>query len=46
MDFNFFNKAVASVSVCIMGMFSMHVTNNNVGIGWAILGIAFIWSND
>jgi len=44
MDLNFYNKAIASISVCTMGAISMEITNGNTGIGWAIVGIAIIWS--
>ena len=47
MDFNFYNKAIASISVCAVGTFSMYMNNGNVGIGWiTILVIAIIWRDE
>ena len=40
-----FGKAIASISVCAAGAFSMHISNGSTGIGWAILGIFIIWAS-
>lgn len=45
MDMQFFNKGIATISVCGLGAFSMYVTNGATGIGWAILGMFLIWSD-
>ena len=37
------SRAIASVAVCGMGGYVMHLTNGTTGIGWAILGIFIIW---
>ena len=41
--FSYRAKAIASISVCILGGVSMYITNGSTGIGWAILGLMFIW---
>ena len=41
--FSYKAKAVASLGVCFLGAVSMYVTNGETGIGWAILGLMFIW---
>lgn len=39
-------RAVATISVSIMGAVSMYVTAGKTGAGWAILGILIIWSGN
>lgn len=36
-------KALASVACCCMGAYVMRLTEGQTGIGWAILGLIFIW---
>ena len=36
-------KGLATIGVCAMGAFVMWLTNGRTGIGWAILGMLFIW---
>jgi hypothetical protein len=38
-------KAIASIAVCAMGAFCMHITDGYTGVGWAILGILLIWGS-
>ena len=40
----YFAKSIASIAVCSMGAYCMYLTNGQTGIGWAILGLFFIWS--
>lgn len=37
-------KTIASVAVCAMGAYAMMVSKGETGIGWAILGLALVWS--
>lgn len=37
------SKAIASVAVCLMGSWSMLVSKGKTGVGWAVLGLIFIW---
>ena len=37
-------KMVTSIAVCGMGGFCMWVTSGKTGIGWAILGLFFVWA--
>ena len=37
-------KALASIAVCALGAISMYVTLGSTGVGWALLGLYFIWS--
>ena len=36
-------QAIASVSICAAGAFSMYITKGRTGIGWAVLGLVIIW---
>lgn len=42
---NIWAKAIASVAVCGMGAYTMCLTGGKTGVGWAILGLFFIWSS-
>ena len=44
MDINAISKAVASIAVCGLGAVSMCWTGDDIGIGWAMLGIFLIWA--
>lgn len=37
------NKGIATIAVCVLGIYSMYVSNGQTGIGWAILGVFLIW---
>ena len=43
MDLLYICKGVASIAVCVLGGYCMFLTEGNTGIGYAILGIFFIW---
>jgi hypothetical protein len=36
-------KALASIAVCFAGAYCMKITKGQTGIGWAVLGLLFIW---
>jgi len=36
-------KGLASIAVCALGVASMYISNGATGVGWAILGLLFIW---
>jgi hypothetical protein len=36
-------KGIASIAVCVAGAYCMKITGGQTGIGWAILGLFFIW---
>jgi hypothetical protein len=36
-------RAIASVSVCVLGMVAMYLSDGLTGVGWAVLGLFFIW---
>jgi hypothetical protein len=36
-------KTIASVAICFAGAYCMKITNGTTGIGWAVLGLLFIW---
>ena len=38
-----FNRGLATVAVCSAGAYCMYLTEGATGIGWAILGLIFIW---
>lgn len=38
-------KAIASIAVCSLGAYCMYTSNNETGIGWAILGLFIIWNS-
>lgn len=40
----YFGKGIATLGVCGLGAWSMSVTGGKTGIGWAILGVLFIWA--
>jgi hypothetical protein len=40
-----FEKGLASIAVCLIGAYSMRITDGGTGVGWAILGLMFIWAN-
>lgn len=40
---NYIGRGLASVAVCALGAYCMHVTNGSTGVGWAILGLFLIW---
>jgi len=40
---DFVGKAIGSIAVCMLGFYSMKLTNGRTGIGWAILGLTLIW---
>jgi len=42
----YIGKGIASVSVCAVGAYSMYVSNGSTGIGWAMLGVWFIWASE
>jgi len=46
MNINSINLArgIASVAVCILGMYCMKITGGETGVGWAILGVFLIWA--
>lgn len=46
MDFNFFNKGMATIVVYALGGLSMEITDGDTGIGWDILDVLLIWRND
>jgi hypothetical protein len=37
-------RGLASVAVCSLGAWCMYMSKGETGIGWAILGLALIWS--
>jgi hypothetical protein len=37
------SKVISSIAVCAMGCFVMWLTKGETGVGWAILGLMFIW---
>ena len=37
-------RGLASIAVCAAGAFVMSITDGATGIGWAILGLFFIWA--
>ena len=39
----YLNKGMASIAVCALGAYCMYITNGRTGVGWAILGLMFIW---
>lgn len=41
--FSYKSRATASVAVCLLGVASMHFSGGETGVGWAILGLMFIW---
>jgi len=41
--FSYKSKAISSIAVCLLGGFCMWLTGGQTGVGWAILGLAFIW---
>lgn len=44
MSWYYLAKGMASVGVCLAGAFSMYVSKGTTGIGWAVLGLFFIWA--
>ena len=36
-------KGLATIGVCILGGFCMYVSKGETGVGWALLGVLFIW---
>jgi hypothetical protein len=38
-----YNKGLATLAVCALGALSMYLSDGQTGIGWAILGMLFIW---
>ena len=36
-------RTISTIAVCFLGGFTMWLTDGQTGIGWALLGIAFIW---
>lgn len=38
-----FCRALATFAVCGMGGWCMYITDGATGVGWAILGVLFIW---
>ena len=36
-------RGLATIGICILGGFSMWVSGGETGVGWAIVGIIFIW---
>ena len=42
MDINI-AKAIASIAICVAGAYCMKITKGDTGIGWAVLGLIFIW---
>lgn len=39
----YFAKGCATIAICLLSAFSMHLTNGETGIGWAVLGLFAIW---
>jgi hypothetical protein len=39
----YIGKGLASIAVCAMGAYCMWLTDGKTGVGWAILGMLFIW---
>ena len=37
-------KAIASIAVMAGGAYCMKITKGETGIGWALVGIFFIWA--
>ena len=37
-------KALATVAVCLLGVYCMWLTEGSTGVGWAILGVFLIWA--
>jgi len=38
-------KGVATLGVCALGAYCMHLTDGSTGVGWAILGVLLIWGS-
>jgi hypothetical protein len=38
-------KMLSTVAICMMGTYCMWLTNGKTGIGWAILGVLFVWES-
>lgn len=36
-------RGLASAAVCALGVGSMYASGGKAGVGWAILGLLFIW---
>ena len=36
-------KGLASIGVCALAAYSMHVSGGQTGVGWGVLGILIIW---
>lgn len=44
----YIGKGIATLGVCALGAFSMHLTGDHIaptGVGWAILGVLLIWGS-
>lgn len=37
------NKGLATLAVCALGAAAMYFSGGQTGVGWAILGVLFIW---
>lgn len=38
-----FYKTIATIAVCTLGIVSMYITHGETGIGYATIGLIFIW---
>jgi len=42
--YSYRSKAVGSIAVCLLGAVSMYLSKGQTGVGYAIIGLYFIWS--
>ena len=40
----YIGKGIATIGVCALGTLCMYWTKGETGVGWAILGVFFIWA--
>jgi len=38
-------RGLASLAVCGLAAWSMHVSGGSTGVGWGIFGLFIIWAN-
>jgi len=37
-------KSFATIAICGLGLGCMEITNGETGVGWALLGLFFVWA--